>query len=74
MNEGETRMLDNRTQKALQEVLHQIQQGKVALFLGAGASHPAGGPTEKKLTEMTKEKFSNTNQALNDFIEVEKEQ
>lgn len=62
--------MDNGTQKALQELLHQIQQGKVAMFLGAGASHGAGGPTGKKLTEMIKEKFPNINQSLNDFIEV----
>jgi tetratricopeptide (TPR) repeat protein len=63
-------MLDNGSNKSLQEILHQIQQGKVTLFLGAGASHAAGGPIGKKLTEMIKEKFSNINQSLNDFIEV----
>ena len=63
-------MLDNGAQKDLKALLHQIQQGKVALFLGAGASHVAGGPTGKKLTEMIKESFSNINQSLNDFIEV----
>lgn len=62
--------MDNDTQKALKEILHQIQQGKVTLFLGAGASHAAGGPTGKKLTEMIREKFFNINQSFRDFIEV----
>ncbi len=43
--------MNNNTEKYLQEVLQQVQQGKVVLFLGAGASHAAGGPTGKKLTE-----------------------
>src|SRR3989304_2891063 len=63
-------MLSNNTEKSLQEILCQIQQGKVALFLGAGVSQSAGGPTGKKLNEMIKEKFSNIDQSLNDFIEV----
>ncbi|MDP2682320.1 MAG: SIR2 family protein [Deltaproteobacteria bacterium] len=63
-------MLSNNTEKSLQEILRQIQQGKVALFLGAGASHSAGGPTGKKLTEMIKERFLNIDQSLNGFIEV----
>ena len=62
--------MDNDTKKALQEILNQIEQGKVALFLGAGASRSAGGPTAKKLTEIIKEKFPNVTQTLNDFIEV----
>src|SRR3990172_8174709 len=63
-------MLINNTEKSLKEIIGQIQQGKVALFLGAGTSHTAGGPTGKKLTEMIKEKFLNIDQKLNDFIEV----
>lgn len=63
-------MLREDSKKYLQEILHQIQQGNVALFLGAGASHVAGGPTGKKLTEMIKETFPNVNQSLNDFIGV----
>ncbi len=63
-------MSDRDTEKFLNEILHQIQQGKVALFLGAGASHAAGGPTGKKLTEMIKENFLNIEQSLTDFIAV----
>jgi len=63
-------MLSNNTEKSLQEISHQIQQGKVVLFLGAGASHAAGGPTGEKLTEMIKDKFLKLNQSLCDFINV----
>jgi len=62
--------MDSDTLMMLQEILHQIQEGKVALFLGAGSSHAAEGPTGKKLTEMIKERFPNINQSLDDFIEV----
>ena len=54
----------------LKEILSKIQQGKVVLFLGAGASHSAGGPSGKKLTDMIKAKFPKINQSLSDFIEV----
>lgn len=63
-------MMDNDCIKSLQEILHQIKQGKIALFLGAGTSRAAGGPTGKKLTEKIKENFSNIDQSLNNFIEV----
>jgi len=63
-------MLNNDIDIKLNEILNQIHQGRVALFLGAGASHAAGGPTGKKLTEMIKEKFLNVDQSLTDFIEV----
>ncbi|MFH1935820.1 MAG: SIR2 family protein [Pseudomonadota bacterium] len=63
-------MMNNDTEKYLPEVLQQVQQGKVVLFLGAGASHAAGGPTGEKLTEMIKEKFPSIDQSLNNFIEV----
>lgn len=63
-------MLENDSEKYLQEILQGIKEEKVVLFLGAGASHTAGGPTGKKLTEMIKEKFPNINQSLDDFIEV----
>ena len=63
-------MLNIDTKKHLQEILQKIQQGNVVLFLGAGASHSAGGPTGKKLTEMIKERFPNINQQLSEFIEI----
>jgi hypothetical protein len=64
------KMINNNIEKYLQEVFQQVQHGKVVLFLGAGASHVAGGPTGKKLTEMIKEKFPHIDQSLNNFIEV----
>lgn len=63
-------MADNKTEKSLREIIGQIQEGKVVLFLGAGASHAAGGPTGQKLTEMIKQNFPNIEQDLNNFIEV----
>jgi hypothetical protein len=63
-------MKDGETQKYLQEILNQVQMGKVALFLGAGASHASGGPLGGKLTDLIKEKFPEINQSLSDFIDV----
>ncbi|MCK4384732.1 MAG: SIR2 family protein, partial [candidate division Zixibacteria bacterium] len=63
-------MLSEDGKKDLVEILQKIQQGKVTLFLGAGASHAAGGPMGRKLTEMIKEKFPNINQSLDNFIDI----
>lgn len=63
-------MADNKTEKSLREIIGQIQEGKVVLFLGAGASHAAGGPIGQKLTEMIKQNFPNIEQDINNFIEV----
>ena len=63
-------MAYNRAENSLREITGQIQQGKVVLFLGAGASHAAGGPTGEKLTEMIKQNFPNIDQNLNNFIDV----
>jgi tetratricopeptide (TPR) repeat protein len=62
--------MDNDTSSKLQGILQQIQGGKVVLFLGAGASCAAGGPTAEEFSKMIKEKFPKINQSLNDFIEV----
>jgi tetratricopeptide (TPR) repeat protein len=63
-------MMNDDTQKYLDEILQKVQQGDVVSFLGAGASHAAGGPTGKKLTEMLKERFPKIDQSLNNFIDV----
>jgi len=63
-------MADNRAENSLREITGQIQQGKVVLFLGAGASHAAGGPTGEKLTEVIKQNFPNIDQNVNNFIDV----
>jgi hypothetical protein len=62
-------MMNDAAQEYLEEILQKVQQGNVVFFLGAGASHAAGGPTGKKLTEMIKERFPKIDQSLNDFIE-----
>ncbi len=54
----------------LKEILDKVKQGGVVLFLGAGASHAAGGPTGKKLTEMIKKRFPKIDESLNNFIDV----
>ncbi|MBN2314479.1 MAG: SIR2 family protein [Sedimentisphaerales bacterium] len=63
-------MTDTETENSLREIISQIAKGKVVLFLGAGASHSAGGPSGKKLTQMIKSKFPKIDQDQNDFIEV----
>jgi len=63
-------MTDSETENSLREIISQIDQGRVVLFLGAGASHAAGGPTGTKLTEMIKSNFPKIDQSRNDFIEV----
>jgi hypothetical protein len=68
--EGQESNMDSATEKHLQDIIAQVQQGKVALFLGAGASHAAGGPLSGKLTELIKDKFPKINQTLTGFIDV----
>ena len=62
--------MNNNTEEYLQQILRQVQRGSVSLFLGAGASHTAGGPLGGKLTELIKNKFPKINQSLSGFIEV----
>lgn len=57
-------------QEYLKQILDNVQQGKVVLFLGAGATHAAGGPTATELTKSIKEKFKDVDQSLNNFIDV----
>ena len=63
-------MSKDETEKHLFNIREKVQQGNVVLFLGAGASHAAGGPTGKKLTEMIKEQFPESNQSLDNLIDV----
>jgi len=62
--------MDNNAEEHLQQILRQVKQGSVALFLGAGASHAAGGPLGGKLTDLIKRRFSKIDQSLSGFIEV----
>jgi len=51
-------------------LLDKIMSGKVALFIGAGCSIPAGLPSGHMITQDLKKHFSDINQELNDFMEV----
>lgn len=62
--------MNNSAEEHLQQILRQVQQGSVALFLGAGASHAAGGPLGGKLTDLLKKRFPKVDQSLSGFIEV----
>jgi hypothetical protein len=62
--------MNNNAEEHLQQILRQVQQGSVVLFLGAGASHASGGPLGGKLTDLIKERFPKINQSLPGFIEV----
>ena len=62
--------INEKLETYLQEILSKIREGKVVLFLGAGASRAAGGPLAKTLTEMIKKEFSKIDQSLNEFIDV----
>jgi len=63
-------MFGKDVKKILQDIFSKVQDGSVALFLGAGASIPAGGPNGPQLTEMIKEKFPNIDVTSEDFIEA----
>ena len=62
--------MNNSGGEHIQQILGQVQQGKVVLFLGAGASHAAGAPLGGKLTELIKNNFPKIDQTLSGFIEV----
>ncbi len=63
-------MISGTNRSTLNDIVLQVQDGRVVLFIGAGASCSAGGPTGKKLTQMVKDNFENIDQSLEDFIEV----
>lgn len=54
----------------LEEILEKVKEGKVVLFLGAGASFGAGGPGADTLLEMIRKKFSKAGVDLNNLLEV----
>ena len=53
-----------------EELAERIQQGNVVLFLGAGASIAAGGPSGGELATYVKERFPKSDQTLSDFFEI----
>ena len=54
----------------LLDIIGKVKQGNVSLFIGAGVSCAAGGPSGGKLTDGIKKNFPKINQELNDFIDV----
>lgn len=62
--------MENRKEAHLGEILEKVKEGKVVLFLGAGASFGAGGPGADALSEMIKQKFLKVGQDLNNLLDV----
>ena len=52
------------------ELVSRIKEGNVVLFLGAGASIAAGGPSTNELATYLKERFPKSDQTLSEFFEV----
>jgi hypothetical protein len=59
---------DNK--KYLDQIVTQVHSGRVVLFLGAGASSAAGGPTTPQLIELIKERFPNIDKQPEDIIDL----
>ena len=60
----------NEFAKYRDELAERIQQGNVVLFLGAGASIAAGGPSGDELATYVKGRFPKSDQTLSDFFGV----
>jgi hypothetical protein len=62
--------VDEDASKYFEDIVQKVRDGRVTLFLGAGASCAAGGPSGGDLTRLIKRRFPNSSQSLKDFIEV----
>lgn len=62
--------MNEDAQEQLRDISQRVHTGNMALFLGAGASHAAGGPLGGKLTDLIKKRFPKIDQSLSGFIEV----
>ena len=62
--------MDAYTKTKIEELSESIRQGKVVLFLGAGATQASGGPSGKTLGEMIKEKFVKIDQNINNLLDI----
>jgi len=60
----------DRLENHISEIFPKIKQGRVVLFLGAGASACAGAPLEKELVDTIKERFLKLDRTLNTLLEV----
>jgi SIR2-like domain len=54
----------------LKQIQRKANEGKVVLFIRAGASISAGAPSSAKLTELVKKKFPSAKIDSNDFMQV----
>jgi hypothetical protein len=57
-------------EKHLSDIIKKIHIGRVVLFLGAGASKPAGGPSELELTNELKTQFPKIDQEIVNLLDV----
>jgi len=60
----------HRKETHLREILEKIKEGKVVLFLGAGASFGAGAPGADALSGMIKQEFPKVGQDLNNLLDI----
>lgn len=54
----------------IDDLIRRIHDGRVALFIGAGATCAAGGPDSAKLVEEIKANFPRIEQSLTGFLDV----
>ena len=57
-------------EKHLPDIIDKVRNGKAILFLGAGASVAAQGPTEAELVEEIKQKFPKIDTTLKGILDV----
>jgi tetratricopeptide (TPR) repeat protein len=63
-------IMENKKETHLEEILEKVKEGKVVLFLGAGASFDADGPGADTLLEMIKQKFPKIEAGLNNLLDA----
>jgi hypothetical protein len=54
----------------MERIINKINEGKIALFLGAGASQVSGAPSTSDLVAAIKQKFAKAKFFSDDLIEV----
>lgn len=62
--------MDTHAKTKIEELSESIRQGRVVLFLGAGATQASGGPSGNNLGEMVKEKFIKIDQNINNLLDI----
>lgn len=66
----ETAADNNKKAAHLQEIVEKAREGRAVIFLGAGASFTAGGPSGNALTEMIKQEFPKVGSGINNLLDV----